>query len=619
MSPFRQNLVQQAFKTLDTNKNGQISLDELASKYNVEAHPDVVSGKKTPEDVLKLFMNTFKDTYNYLCGTESDNIVTIEEFMEYYENVSMNVEDDALFEALINNVWRINNNTTGNNEKKGWRNETQKNDTNKLQKKYNEKFGNKKAVARENSVDLDKKYKLVRILKNEVLNRGIGGLIELYRQFRIFDDNNSKLLDLDQFKRALREYKTSLSNEEIKSLFSSYAIKNIINYEDLSMDLRGQLNNRREAVVLQAFDKLDVDKSGVIELSEIKNLYNCKNHRDVKNGKRTEEEIFSEFINTFQMHHNIRAGLRNKRVTKQEFIDYYSCLSSSIPDDDYFVKMVQSAWRLNPSYTGDYGTINVNTKNEFESQYKEAPSRYSETGSKAAPFGTDDNQDEINYNNIHFKGGKQVYIPKSGSFISPIEKLQITLAKRGVRGIMGMRRAFMIADENNNKRLELNEFKKFIHNHRIPLTEEEIKKIFVTADIDNSGTIEYEEFVRMIAGTMNERRQKVVVSAFNKLDNKGQGKIEIDILRNSFDPSRHPETISGRKSKDEVLGEFLDTLDYHFELLNENDNKMRYITLNDFLEFYNYISMSIENDNAFEAMLNGVFHLDSRNKTKDKY
>ena len=177
----------------------------------------------------------------------------------------------------------------------------------------------------------------------------------------------------------------------------------------------------------------------------------------------------------------------------------------------------------------------------------------------------------------------------------------------------------MIADENNNKRLELNEFEKFIHNHRIPLTEEEIKKIFVTADIDNSGTIEYEEFVRMIAGTMNERRQKVVVSAFNKLDYKGQGKIEIDILRNSFDPSRHPETISGRKSKDEVLGEFLDTLDYHFELLNENDNKMRYITLNDFLEFYNYISMSIENDNAFEAMLNGVFHLDSRNKTKDKY
>ena len=32
-------------------------------------------------------MYTFQETYNYLCGIESDNVITIEEFLEYYENV----------------------------------------------------------------------------------------------------------------------------------------------------------------------------------------------------------------------------------------------------------------------------------------------------------------------------------------------------------------------------------------------------------------------------------------------------------------------------------------------------------------------------------------------------
>ena len=41
------------------------------------------------------------------------------------------------------------------------------------------------------------------------------------------------------------------------------------------------MNEKRKEIVLKAFDKLDLDKSGKIELSEIKSLYNVKNHKDV--------------------------------------------------------------------------------------------------------------------------------------------------------------------------------------------------------------------------------------------------------------------------------------------------------------------------------------------------
>ena len=41
MSQFRQNLVEKAFKTLDYNMDGDISIEEFHQKYNAKSHPDV--------------------------------------------------------------------------------------------------------------------------------------------------------------------------------------------------------------------------------------------------------------------------------------------------------------------------------------------------------------------------------------------------------------------------------------------------------------------------------------------------------------------------------------------------------------------------------------------------
>ena len=107
MNEFRQSLVQKVFDKLDNKKTGEISFKELNNNYNVRNHPDVLSGKINEEEALKEFMDTFQETYNYLCGTETNNIITIEEFMEYYENVSMTIDEDEYFEYLLNNTWDL--------------------------------------------------------------------------------------------------------------------------------------------------------------------------------------------------------------------------------------------------------------------------------------------------------------------------------------------------------------------------------------------------------------------------------------------------------------------------------------------------------------------------------
>jgi len=65
-----------------------------------------------------------------------------------------------------------------------------------------------------------------------------------------------------------------------------------------------------------------------------------------------------------------------------------------------------------------------------------------------------------------------------------------------------------------------------------------------------------------------------------------------------------------KKTEDEVLAEFLDTFEYHFSLLNNKQTKDRSITFDEFVEYYNNISMSIEDDRYFEQMMVAAWKLD---------
>ena len=47
------------------------------------------------------------------------------------------------------------------------------------------------------------------------------------------------------------------------------------------------MNRFREALVLQAFEKMDRDRSGVLDINDIKGIYNARGHPDVRSGKKS--------------------------------------------------------------------------------------------------------------------------------------------------------------------------------------------------------------------------------------------------------------------------------------------------------------------------------------------
>eukprot|EP01029_Cantina_marsupialis_P027461 TRINITY_DN7688_c0_g1_i1.p1 TRINITY_DN7688_c0_g1~~TRINITY_DN7688_c0_g1_i1.p1 ORF type:complete len:497 (+),score=144.68 TRINITY_DN7688_c0_g1_i1:55-1545(+) len=98
MNPHRVELVHKAFNKLDTDKSGVVTVSDLASLYDTSYHP--MAGQKSHEEILGEFMSQW-DTL------EKDGIVTFEEFLRYYEDVSCMVDADGYFDMMMTNSWKL--------------------------------------------------------------------------------------------------------------------------------------------------------------------------------------------------------------------------------------------------------------------------------------------------------------------------------------------------------------------------------------------------------------------------------------------------------------------------------------------------------------------------------
>ena len=119
----------------------------------------------------------------------------------------------------------------------------------------------------------------------------------------------------------------------------------------------GEMTAFRKALVKRAFDKLDQNKNGIIEIDDIKSFYNAKHHPDVKAGKKTEDEVLAEFLDTFELHHSLKnPGDKDRKINIREWNEYYNNISASIDNDQYFELMITNAWNLNNvSYKKGWG------------------------------------------------------------------------------------------------------------------------------------------------------------------------------------------------------------------------------------------------------------------------
>ena len=202
---------------------------------------------------------------------------------------------------------------------------------------------------------------LLNYLRNKIVSRGVRGINGLKRVFRIMDDDGSKSLSLAEFGKAMQDYRIfpadSLEVSRVFNLFDRDG-SGTINYDEFLRQVVGEMNDRRMNLVFQSFQRFDRGGNGTVSIEDLKGTYNASMHPDVRSGKKTEEDVLYEFLDTFEQHYSLLVrqnsnpssiqdrDSRDRKLTLQEFVEYYTNISASIDNDDYFELMIRNAWNL---------------------------------------------------------------------------------------------------------------------------------------------------------------------------------------------------------------------------------------------------------------------------------
>jgi len=114
-----------------------------------------------------------------------------------------------------------------------------------------------------------------------------------------------------------------------------------LDFDEFLFALRPPLNNVRKSLIQKAFKKLDKTGDGVVTVDDLRGVYNPKFHKKYKSGEYTEDDVFREFLTSFDSPND-----PDGQVTWDEFLNYYAGVSASIDADVYFDVMMRNAWKL---------------------------------------------------------------------------------------------------------------------------------------------------------------------------------------------------------------------------------------------------------------------------------
>lgn len=81
-------------------------------------------------------------------------------------------------------------------------------------------------------------------MRSRLASRGAKGFIGMQKQFKIMDDDNSGNIDMQEFRKAVKDFRIDLTDNEIQLVFSAFDRDNSgsIDYDEFVRGVRGPMN-----------------------------------------------------------------------------------------------------------------------------------------------------------------------------------------------------------------------------------------------------------------------------------------------------------------------------------------------------------------------------------------
>lgn len=297
-------------------------------------------------------------------------------------------------------------------------------------------------------------------------------------------------------------------------------------------------------------------------------------------------------------------------ISKVDFINFNLCFFANLTNDTLFDTIINNIFSLSANVY-EFKPLKYEEPKNDPPKSENFLSKYT---TKETPFGVDKNMDPYSQDPISNKkkrlGVKEIVQgnnysnkkikKKSEGLIKFINSLK----QRGTRGINSLKRTFEVSDKDNDGYINETELINLLTTLRIELNNKERKELFKEMDTNNDSNIDYNEFIDSILSEINEERISRLKQVFYVLDKTSSGYITLDALKDNFLYKKHPDVLKGKRSSEEIYAEFLDEIEYYFNLAKKNcEINTNKISFEVFLDFYRGISFCFEKDDNFIDIL----------------
>ena len=588
----RKEIINEVFSYIDIDKKGEIPLNNLKNIYNAKNHPDVLDGHKTEQEIYNQFCYTI-DVYIRV-NKILNNSINNEQFIDYYSGISPSIKSDEKFKNILEKVWNVEQ------QKNKYKNRNYLNN-------YNNTFGN-------NDIGINSIFLGVSRTQRPKYDYNYDYLEEFSKSSSNILNNNNRVINKKNTN------KEDINNLNQKNIQINY--KNNFRNSDLNNQGRNSLNNYNK------------NNNQTINYSKTLSISNSKIENNERNNKYFNYE--SKEPNT------------NKGIKIFKFKTYNPILNEQIQNDEgsnnnlegnnnsinpeNILNRIQTP--KNNSNVNNYYKQNNNQNGNIIKE--EITSRNNENNNVVDNTNQNENNISINFevqgnNNLNSLNINQNNNLKENNSLILFRNLLIS---RGNKSIFRFQRMLSIYDRNHSGFISFDNFLTIFQAYYINFPISDIKSIFSLFDATSNSLnnnnkneykdismfkIKYDNLLKSIIGKMSIKRQLLVKKVFDSFEKDNEGKIMTSDIKSKFNYKKHPDALSGKNTPNEIYSDFLDFLETFREY---NDNLKGGYSFNmsfeEFLDFYSEISMSIEDDDFFEYLLNNCWDLNEENNDENE-
>ena len=498
-------------------------------------------------------------------------------------------------------------------------------------------FNKKKQLKREGQIinnNLEEGYEDPKLnevyskLRERLIYFGRKTLFNFLKHFKFYD-NKTKTISKYNFSKILKNFNIKLSIDDIDivfKIFSTDKAYNTMNYELFLNDLiSGYVSKLRNNVINYIYDTLLKRVKNFqreIDVPFLKEEYNAINNYFIKEESENRND-YEECLETFHYSFN---GLKEEKIGKKEFCEFYYFISFLIPDEEDFIDLISNEWRIHVNYQ-DFENINkrINDNNKKLNITDKRNDKNINNINKEDNIRMNSLKEYRHKKKNNLKEKEKIYqknkidiqaeeLNNKQSEKEALSLLTNKLFKRGLRGILYLYSQFLSLCPDLNK-ISLNDFILVLKIQHLNIDINSAKKIFNMFSIieGDQKFLDFYSFMRTYKKELNEYKLNIVEEIFSKIDTKGEDKINLNVLKMKYDASRHPDVLNGKYSEDEKIMEFLDCFGLCYDILKfdsemKNEENKDYVDFEIFANFYEYVSFIYPNDKDFEYVVRSTWN-----------